>query len=397
MNQIRTDRREITILSISHLITDINQGAVPALLPFLVMQRGMSYLGASGVVMAATLVSSILQPILGHSSDRKPMPWLMPLGLLAAGLGISLVGITSSYWAIIACILLTGTGVATFHPEAYRFANYVSGENKGTGISLFSVGGNGGFAFGPIIITSLILTFGLRGTLFMVISTTIMAFIIWRELPRLVKFRPTQNTEMINAANRKSMWPAFIRLVVMIVLRSSLYFGLISFAPLYLIKIRGASIAEANATLTMMAVLAAGGTLIGGYMADRYGRKAVLTITLGILPLLLAGFLFNTGLISSICLGLTGFFMASSSSVSIVLGQEYIPNNIGVASGITTGLAIGLGGVSSPIFGSVADHFGITTVFYIFIILPFLASLVASSLPPVVRELPTDINQIQSI
>ena len=383
MQLITTDRRGIIVLSLTHMFTDINQGSVPALIPFLVMQRGFSYTAASGVVMAATLISSILQPILGHTSDRRPLPWLMPLGVLGAGIGIALSGTASNYWVMIACILLTGAGVATFHPEGYRFANYVSGENKGTAMSIFSVGGNAGFAIGPVFITLLILSFGLSGTLFMAIPTTIMGLVMWHELPRLVKFRPTKDAELAQNSSRRSMWPAFIRLSLMIVFRSSLYYGLLTFGPLYLVKVRGESIAQANSVLTIMAIMAVVGTLIGGYLADRVGRKTILVVSLGTVPLLLAGFLFTSGAVSSAFLGITGMMIAASTTVGIVLGQEYIPNNIGVASGVTTGLAIGLGGISTPLYGILADHFGITTIFYILIFLPILSVIVAWSLPPV--------------
>jgi MFS transporter, FSR family, fosmidomycin resistance protein len=383
MQLIHTDRRGIAILSLTHMFTDINQGSVPALIPFLVMQRGFSYTAASGVVMAATLISSILQPILGHTSDRHPLPWLMPLGVLVAGIGIAMSGTATNYWVMIACIMLTGAGVATFHPEGYRFANYVSGENKGTAMSIFSVGGNAGFAIGPVFVTLLILSFGLQGTLFLAIPTTIMALVMWHELSRLVKFRPTKEAEAEQKTSRTSMWPAFIKLSVMIVFRSSLYYGLLTFGPLYLLKVRGETIPQANSVLTVMAIMAVIGTLIGGFLADRIGRKTILVCSLGAIPFCLAGFLLTTGIVSSIFLGGAGMMIAASTTVGIVMGQEYIPNNIGVASGVTTGLAIGLGGVSTPLFGNLADHFGITIVFYILILLPILSVLVALSLPPV--------------
>jgi FSR family fosmidomycin resistance protein-like MFS transporter len=381
MPQIRTDLRGISLLSISHTLTDINQGAIPALLPFLVVQRGMTYLQASGVVMAATLISSILQPILGHSSDRKPMPWLMPLGLFGAGLGVALVGLTTSYWAMIACILMTGIGVATFHPEGYRFANYVSGENKGSGMSYFAVGGNAGFAIGPVIITSLILAFGIKGTVFMALGTTIMAIILFRELPRLTSFHPALDLNLEAGKILESKWGAFIRLSAVIALRSSLYYGLSSFVPLYLIKTRGATIPQANGVLTLMAVMAATGTLLGGFLGDKAGRKRILVVSIALLPVTLTGFIYLTGVISTILLGMTSLFIACSTTVGIVMGQEYIPNNIGVASGVTTGLAIGLGGISAPIYGGIADHYGIPVIFDIMIILPVFATILAFTLP----------------
>ncbi len=142
------------------MLNDVNQGAIPALLPFFVTQRNLSYTAASGIVLTATVISAILQPFLGLYSDRHPILWLMPLGMLLGGLGIAISGTVSDYWMIIACMLVSGSGVAAFHPEGYRFANYVSREQRATGMSIFSVGGNLGFALGPLFMTAAILVLG---------------------------------------------------------------------------------------------------------------------------------------------------------------------------------------------------------------------------------------------
>ena len=140
------------------------QGAVPALLPFLVAQRGYSYGAASALVLAATVASSIVQPLFGLASDRHSMPWLMPAGLLLAGVGLAVAGLVHPYGLTFAAITLSGLGVAAYHPEASRYANYVSGRRRATGMSLFSVGGNAGFALGPLVVTPLLLLLGPPGT-----------------------------------------------------------------------------------------------------------------------------------------------------------------------------------------------------------------------------------------
>src|SRR5690348_2918944 len=124
------DRRAMATLSAGHLFTDISQGSVPALLPFLIAQDHLSYAAASALVLAATISSSVIQPLFGHVSDRRSMPWLMPLGPALGGLGIALAGIAPSYEVLFACIVLSGIGVAAFHPEGSRFANYVSGSRR---------------------------------------------------------------------------------------------------------------------------------------------------------------------------------------------------------------------------------------------------------------------------
>jgi FSR family fosmidomycin resistance protein-like MFS transporter len=130
-----------------------------------------------------------------------------------------------------------------------------------------------------------------------------------------------------------------------------------------------------------MAVMAATGTLLGGFLGDKAGRKRILVVSIALLPVTLTGFIYLTGVISTILLGMTSLFIACSTTVGIVMGQEYIPNNIGVASGVTTGLAIGLGGISAPIYGGIADHYGIPVIFDIMIILPVFATILAFTLP----------------
>ncbi|HZU60886.1 MAG TPA: MFS transporter, partial [Solirubrobacteraceae bacterium] len=183
------DRRAMAVLSAGHLFTDVSQGSVPALLPFLIAHDHLNLASASALVLAATIASSVVQPVFGHLSDRRSLPWLMPLGPALGGLGISLVGVAPSYGVIFGLIVLSGLGVAAFHPEGSRFANYVSGSRRASGMRLLSVGGNVGFALGPVLVTPLVLTFGLPGTLFVLIPTWGAAAVMLWELPRLRGFR----------------------------------------------------------------------------------------------------------------------------------------------------------------------------------------------------------------
>ncbi|MGB6066512.1 MAG: MFS transporter [Desulfomonilaceae bacterium] len=375
------DYRALVLLAISHMFNDVNQGSVPALLPSLVITRGLSYTAAAGVVLAATLISSLIQPFLGFYSDRHPLPWLMPVGVLIGGLGIALAGLAPSYWLIVASVLLSGAGVAAFHPEGSRFANYVSGQ-RATGMSYFTVGGTVGFALGPILVTPLILNFGLPGTLLMALPTTVTALWLMRELPHLVKFRPPVSESRSEASESRTPWGPFARLTAVIVLRTSVFFGLMSFIPLYYVKVRGASIAEANSALTVMLISGAVGAVIGGYIGDRIGLKSVLVGTLAAIPLLLLGFMAAPGILGLVCLGLVGVNTTASSTVSVVMGQGYLRSHIGVASGVTLGLAIGLGGVAVPLFGFIADHWNLGTALYSMTVFPVLALGVAQTLPP---------------
>src|SRR3954469_25089848 len=183
------DRRGMSVVSAGHMFTDVSQGAVPALLPFLKSDMHLSYAAVSALVLAATVSSSVIQPIFGRYSDRRSLPELMPLGVLCGGLGIAAVGIAPSYALVFLAIVVSGIGVAAFHPEGSRYANYLSGSRRASGMSLFSVGGNLGFALGPVMVTPLLLAFGLHGTLFMAVPAMLMALVLAHELPRLGGFR----------------------------------------------------------------------------------------------------------------------------------------------------------------------------------------------------------------
>jgi FSR family fosmidomycin resistance protein-like MFS transporter len=390
------DRRAMATLSAGHLFTDISQGAVPALLPFLITRDHLSYAAASALVLAATISSSVIQPLFGHMSDRRSLPWLIPLGPGLGGLGIALVGVAPSYGAIFACIVLSGIGVASFHPEGSRFANYVSGARRASGMSLFSVGGNIGFALGPVLITPLILAFGLHGTLFVLIPTWVAAAVMILELPRLRRFRTDVVAGRVSGSKDHEAWGPFAVLGGVIALRSFVYFGLVTFIPLYYVHVLHASNALGNAALTAMLVGGAVGTLIGGPLADRFGRRAVLMGSMVALPPLIGAFLLAGPAVGVGLVAVTGAVTIATFAVTIVMGQEYLPGRLGVAAGVTIGLSIGLGGVGAPLLGILADAHGLRAVFWVMAGLPLLALLLARALPgrvasagpAVVRTLP---------
>src|SRR4051794_2571457 len=172
----------MSVLALGHLVADMCQGAVPALLPFLIDSRGYSYAAASGLVLAATVSSSIIQPLFGHFADRRSLSWMMPAGVFVAALGMAGVGLLDAHALTFAAIVVSGIGVACFHPEASRFANYVSGTKRASGMSLFSLGGNVGFALGPVLVTPAVLVFGLPGTLVMLVPGTVVSLALASQL-----------------------------------------------------------------------------------------------------------------------------------------------------------------------------------------------------------------------
>ncbi|HEV3128193.1 MAG TPA: MFS transporter [Solirubrobacteraceae bacterium] len=375
------DRRAMATLSAGHLFTDVAQGSVPALLPFLIAKDHLSYASASALVLAATISSSVIQPLFGHLSDRRSLPWLMPLGPALGGLGVALIGIASSYGLIFACVLLSGLGVAAFHPEGSRFANYVSGARRASGMSLFSVGGNVGFALGPVIITPLVLVFGLRGTLFVLIPTWLMAAVMVFELPRLRGFRSDLVGGKVLRTREPEAWRPFWVLAAVIALRSFVYFGLVTFIPLYYVRVLHSGKALGNGALAAMLLGGAAGTLIGGPLADRFGRRAVLAGSMLVLPPLVVGFLLAGPGLAVVFAAVAGAATIATFAVTIVMGQEYLPGRLGISSGVTIGLSIGLGGVGAPLLGLLADAHGLTSVFIAIAVLPVLALALTFALP----------------
>ena len=378
------DRRAMATLSAGHLFTDIAQGSVPALLPFLIVKDHLSYAGASALILAATIASSVIQPVFGHLSDRRSLPWLMPLGPVLGGIGVALAAVAPSYGLTFAAVVVSGIGVAAFHPEGSRFANYVSGARRSSGMSLFSVGGNVGFALGPALVTPLVLAFGLSGALLVIVPTTLMGFVLVRELPRLNTFRVDLATSRA-ATTEPDAWRPFTLLAGVIALRSFVYFGFITFIPLYFIHDLHTSRGTAGAALTVMLAGGAIGTLIGGQLADRFGRRSVLIGSMAVLPFLTVAFLISPPALAMLFAAFAGATTIATFAVTIVMGQEFLPGRIGVASGVTIGLSVGMGGVAAPLLGILADAHGLRAVFEVMVFFP-LAALALSLALPVRRD-----------
>jgi FSR family fosmidomycin resistance protein-like MFS transporter len=371
----------MAVLSAGHMFTDIAQGSIPALLPFLKSQDHVSLAALSALVLAGTIASSVIQPLFGHVSDRISLPWLMPLGPALGGIGIALAGLAPNYGLTFAAIVVSGLGVAAFHPEGSRFANYVSGARRARGMSLFSVGGNVGFALGPVLVTPLLLTFGLHGTVFVIIPTGLMTVVLLHELPRLKGFRSDLVGGRVQKAEHADAWAPFARLAGVIALRSFVYFGMVTFIPLYYVGALHASKALGNTALTAMLLGGAAGTLTGGPLADRFGRRTVLMGSMLVTPLLVVAFLLSGPVLGIVFAALTGAVTIATFAVTIVMGQEYLPGRIGVASGVTIGLSIGLGGIGAPLLGLIGDAHGLRAVFETVAVLPIGALALTLTLP----------------
>jgi FSR family fosmidomycin resistance protein-like MFS transporter len=377
------DYKSIALLSAAHLTDDLNQGVVPAMLPFFIAANHLTYAAAAGLILAQTLSSSVVQPLFGLLADRRPSPWLIPVGLSFAGIGVALAGMAPSYGLIFAAIALSGLGISAFHPEAARRVRYLSGSRQATTMSLFTVGGMAGFALGPLLITPIVIAFGVRGAIVLALPVLIMAVALTHQLPRLAAAHASLLVGVRAHAQIDSaeQWNDFILLTVVVVLRSMVFFGLNTFIPLYWSHVLGGTRTGGGLALTTLLVAVTVGTLIGGRLADRYGRKIVIVVSLGALAPLMLTFLSVHGLTAAgILLVPVGIALAAATSVVVVMAQEYLPNRVGLAAGVTLGLSMTIGGLMMPLFGSIADHYGLGMTMFLLSLVPVLGCAVSLAL-----------------
>ena len=231
---MKLNRKALAILSAAHLVTDVNQGALPALLPIFKEALNLSYTMSGVILLSANLTSSVIQPAFGHLSDRRPMGWFLPLTPLIACLGLSLTGFVSSYPLLLISVMITGIGVASFHPEGFKTAYYFTGERKATGMSIFAVGGNLGLAIGPTLALVLVTSVGLKGISSIVLLGILMAIILFFNMSMLTTPVKSAHREAkgVKAPLSKDQIMSFSLLVAIATIRSWIQFYLMS-APIF--------------------------------------------------------------------------------------------------------------------------------------------------------------------
>jgi FSR family fosmidomycin resistance protein-like MFS transporter len=362
----------VALMSVAHGVDDLYQGIVAALLPFLVVERHYTYAAVSGLTLAATVLSSVAQPAFGWLTDRRPRRWMIPAGMTVAGLGVGAAGLFSSYLLTWLMFAASGLGIAAFHPEAARAARQAAG-NSTRAMSVFALGGNVGYALGPLLATPVLLITGVRGTPLLILPVLVMAALLVARLGRVLDGRPGQRRISALPVGMDD-WPAFARLTAVVVVRSVLFFGLTTFLALHFIRDLGASTAEADAVLTTFLVAGAAGTLLGGWLADRAGRLICIRVGFALaIPAVLGLALATSRPLAIALVAVTGVALYLPFSVFVVLGQDYLPNRIGTASGVTVGLAVSVGGLAAPALGVLADATSLRTVFALLVLLPIIA------------------------
>ena len=376
-------RRHSYLLTFGHTCTDINQGALPAMLPFLVVSYGLSYTAAAALVFANSIVSALVQPLFGYLGDKVDHPWFMSLGVLLAGTGIASMGLIDSYGFIFCCALVTGTGVALFHPEGGKLANIVAGDSKGAGISNFSVGGNLGFAFGPVIATFALTTWGMSGTVIFLVPA-IAASLILLSQTKAYRHLTVQETERIiksEVPDRKDDWVGFTKVSLVNISRAIIGNAMLTFLPLYWIAVLGQSQQFGALMITVYSIGGAIATFLGGRIADRIGFKRIVTISIGCVGPLLALFLLMDQVIPAVILiVLCGMVLSVGYAPTVGLAQAYLPNRIGFASGISLGVVVSMGGIAAPGLGAIGDTWGLQASLITACVVAFIGLGIASLL-----------------
>ncbi|UJA19466.1 MFS transporter [Thermoleophilia bacterium SCSIO 60948] len=373
------ERRRLAVLAGAHASADLCQGALAALIPFLIAGRGISYGQAGLLLMVMAVASSVLQPLFGVASDRWRSPATVPLALLVAGAGITAVGLVDSVGGMVAGVAVAGLGVGAFHPDAARRARLAGAARPSSALSVFAFGGNAGFAAAPALITPAVLIAGLAGAAIVLVPIAIAIALMWAsgELSP-----PAGGGREPVAATGGDRWAPFAGVATIATLRSGTYFGLQAFLATYLIATLGATEAQGNLALTVMLVVGAAGTLAGGVLADRFERRFVMasfSAAAALATALLA--LAPTIGLATIASALVGFCLFGNFSLSVAWGQELLPSRPGFATGVTLGLAMGIGGAFAAGFGAVADLVGIEAVFWALAALPLPGALIATLLP----------------
>ena len=365
-------------LSAGHLAVDFASGSVPALIPFLTDRFDLNYAFAAMLLLAATVSSSVVQPVFGLLSDRRGALWLIPGGAALAAVGVGLAAVAPTYPLVLVLVLAGGFGVAAFHPEGAKFAAYASGHELARGMSYFNIGGNSGYAFGAYVTALLVRPLGLVGGLVAMIPELIAAFVLTRLLPQLRALKPKvgASREAIGEDRRGAM----ALLGSIIALRSVAWFTLLAFVPLWA-ESHGHSRTAAARLLFLMLLSGATGTILIGAVADRIGLRRTLIVTQTLLAPLILTFIYVDGVVGAAALMLVGMCVVGTFGVTMVLSQLYLPRHVGMASGLSIGLAMGVGGIAAVILGAVADAVDLKTALTICACAPAIGVVLCLFLP----------------
>ncbi|MGE7843712.1 MFS transporter [Lysinibacillus sp. NPDC093712] len=375
-------------IAVAHLINDTMQSVIPAMFPILKSELGLTFTQIGLISFVLNMFASALQPVVGYVSDKKPMPYALPIGMISSFIGIAILAFTTQYWVIIIAVLFLGLGSAIFHPEGSRVSFMAAGSKRGLSQSIYQVGGNSGQALAPLISAYILDIFGQRGAAFVLIATTIGIILLSKiagwykkqlELERLSKKKRTL-VSSLPPLTKKQVGIALTLLFTIIFARSFYTTNITSFYVFYLMDHYHVSLRLGQILIFTFMAFGVVGTFFGGSLSDRIGRKNVILLSVVVpMPFCLA-LPYVPLWTAAIFLVIIGTLIMISFSVTVVYAQELVPSKIGTMAGLTTGFAFGMGAIGAIVIGVLMDHKGIDFTMLIVSLLPLLL-LVAFFLP----------------
>ena len=373
----------IFAISIVHLLNDSMQSTISALFPILKDTLQLSYTQIGLIAFAMNITASFLQPVVGLYADIRPRPYILPIGVCFTLVGVVTLALAPNFLVILLSVIAMGVGSAVFHPESSRVAYLAAGGQRGLAQSIFQVGGNIGSSLGPIMTALIFVPLGQFGVIWFTFAAVAAIAIQYYVAGWYSKqsIQPRRSNKAKNSAGRTSLLTqkqitAAIVILVFLVFSKHVYMSSItSFYSFYLIQDYGLSVEHAQMFLFAFLVASAAGTFFGGPLADRYGRRNIIWLSiLGTAPfsiLLPYSNLFWSG-VMCVC---AGFVLSSAFSIIVVYAQELLPGKVGLVSGLFFGLAFGLGGLGSAVLGSIADATSIAFIMKLCAYLPLLGIL----------------------
>jgi len=373
--------RVLTAVSFCHLLNDMMQSLLPSIYPILKSSFDLDFGQIGLITLTNQITASLLQPFIGHFTDRRPMPYSLPIGMTVTLAGLTMLALAHKYPLLLLAAALIGVGSAVFHPESSRVAHMASGGQHGMAQSFFQVGGNTGSAIGPLLAAFIVLPIGQGGigwfTPAALLGITVLVWVGGWYKARLahLKKRPARHAEHVVALPRKKVASAIAVLVALVFSKYFYLASITSYYTFYLINRFHVSVQSSQLHLFAFLGAVAAGTLIGGPVGDRVGRKLVIWCSiLGVLPFTLMlpyANLFWTGILSVII----GFVIASAFSAILVYAQDLVPGRVGMISGLFFGFAFGLGGIGAAVLGKLADETSIVFVYKLCAYLPAIGLL----------------------
>ena len=388
----KANRPGLLAVTLAHITVDMHTGSLVVLLPLLLASFHLSYASAAVIITANNLVIAVAQPLFGVFGDRRALTWLVPAGCALAGAAMVSVLFVPSYAFVLPVVMLSGLGSAAFHPEGLSRIRAVSGRLAASGTSVFFAGGNIGFALGPILATVLTVRLGRPGVLILLLPTLLALGFLWSQWPVLghVTPKPRRSTSAATG-NRTGTVSAVGFLMALIVLRSTTMGGLQTFMPLYFHNNGALSREGAALLVTILLISGVLGTLLGGTLAERFGRKTLLLGSMAVAVVGLYAFLHGSGFLRTAALCVSGVSINSAWPVLVVMIQEAMPGQIGLASGLSLGTAYGATGLGVAALGQLADAQGLALTMNVITLLPILVLLLTLFLPErVARPLETE-------